>query len=195
MINLELERALSRITMIKGKGDRHNARLCVMSLVAALNGDKHTDSPSCASKLITLYAVQLNDTISAPKRQTLKAFAPRIVGTRDGRDDERRKLLVAALEEMKTLLIGQPISSVRRQKICGCINAMQQQEAALGDFLPSEFMRLFRKVYQSSRNPAVKEAMADFGIGLLDRFCAVGETDKEADTLLNLLRERVPVIA
>ena len=55
-----------------------------MSLVALLAGERHTDRPKVACPVIATFAIKINDGIDCDARQTLKPFAPRIIGTRDG---------------------------------------------------------------------------------------------------------------
>lgn len=46
----ELERLYERIRLVGGKGSRRDARLCVMTFVALLAGERHTDAPATASR-------------------------------------------------------------------------------------------------------------------------------------------------
>jgi hypothetical protein len=63
-----------------------------MSLVAYLADEQHTDRPRTASSFVRNFAIQLNDGAPTALRQDLKPFAPRIIGTSDGRDLERASL-------------------------------------------------------------------------------------------------------
>jgi hypothetical protein len=85
----ELERLYERVELVHERGERRRARLCIMSLVALLAGERHTDAPATASPLIRQLAITLNDAMPYNTRQRLKPFAPRIIGTNDGQDQQR----------------------------------------------------------------------------------------------------------
>lgn len=89
----DLERLYERVQFVCGKGNRRHGRLCVMSFVALLAGERHTDAPDTASPFIRHFAINLNDAMPEAERQRLKLFAPRIVGTNDGLDTERTWLV------------------------------------------------------------------------------------------------------
>lgn len=97
--DLRLQRALDRVELASGVGDRRQGRMCVMSLAACLAGEDHTDSPDSASRLIGRFAIPINDHMPHEARQRLKVFAPRLLGTNDGRDKERAEVLRRALAE------------------------------------------------------------------------------------------------
>ncbi len=73
--------------------------MCLMSLVAFLAGEPHSDAPGCASPVIQAFAVAVNDHMPRAARQRLKPFAPRIIGTDDGFDRLRTAVLRQALAE------------------------------------------------------------------------------------------------
>ena len=113
-LDLRLERALERVELVTGVGTRDTGRMCVMSLVACLAGEEHTDSPTCASALVRAFAIPLNDNMPHAVRQRLKPFAPRILGTQDGQDSVRAELLRRALlEEILPRLGGQQLAAHR----------------------------------------------------------------------------------
>lgn len=101
-----MEAKLARVELVAGIGTRESGRLCVMSLVAWLAGEAHGDSPGCASPLIRAFAIPLNDNMPAAMRQRLKPFAPRILGTADGREAERAALLRALMRAELLPCIG-----------------------------------------------------------------------------------------
>lgn len=74
-------------------GDRRMQELCVMSLVAVLAGDLHSDRPTTACPVLTAFAIRINDAIDCDSRQDLKPIAARIMGTNDGRERERAWVL------------------------------------------------------------------------------------------------------
>lgn len=94
-----LEQLYERITLVRSIGSRQRGELCVMSFVALLAGEGHTDRPISASPLIRNLAIPINDALPQAERQRLKPFAPRFLGTNDGRDDARVEMLRQYLEE------------------------------------------------------------------------------------------------
>jgi hypothetical protein len=96
-ITTDLERIYQQIELTRGLGDRRRSRLCIMSFVALLAGEPHSDTPAAASPLICRFAIPLNDAMPDHMRQRLKPFAPRILGTRDGYDHLRTAILVEAV--------------------------------------------------------------------------------------------------
>src|SRR3954447_9635227 len=93
-LNLRLQRAFDRVELVSGTiGNPGNGRMCLMSLVAFLAGEDHSDAPGCASPLIQAFAVRINDSMPYEMRQRLKPFAPRIIGTNDGLDRKRAQVL------------------------------------------------------------------------------------------------------
>jgi hypothetical protein len=93
MIDETLERLYRQVELVKGAGDPRTGKLCVMSFVAYLAGEGHSDRPATASPLVRELAVRINDAMPTAMRQELKPFVPRIIGTNDGRDGERATLL------------------------------------------------------------------------------------------------------
>jgi hypothetical protein len=96
-LDLPLQRVFDRVELVSGAGDPEAGKLCVMSLVACLAGERHTDHPVCASPLIRAFAIPINDHMPHEVRQRLKPFAPRILGTNDRLDRERVEVLRRAL--------------------------------------------------------------------------------------------------
>ena len=72
-----LQRAFDRIELVSGSiGDPDEGRMCLMSLVAFLAGEQHSDAPGCASPLIQTFAVVINDHMphaSAPTAEAVRA--------------------------------------------------------------------------------------------------------------------------
>jgi hypothetical protein len=98
-LELRLQRVLDRVELVEGIGDPAAGTMCVMSLVARLAGEGHTDHPHCASPVIRAFAVPVNDAMPLEVRRRLKPFAPRILGTDDGLDRERGAVLRRVLAE------------------------------------------------------------------------------------------------
>lgn len=94
-----LERLFDRVELIRGRGDRRSNRLCIMTFVALLAGEGHSDDPRTASPFIRNFAVRLNDSLPDEQRQQLKFFAPRIVATRDDCDNLRAETVRSAFAQ------------------------------------------------------------------------------------------------
>ena len=93
-LDLRLQRTLDRVELVSGTiGNLGDGKMCLMSLVAFLAGEEHSDTPECASPLIQAFAIRINDNMPHKARQRLKAFAPRIIGTNDGNDGLRAQVL------------------------------------------------------------------------------------------------------
>ena len=95
--NFESQRLYDSVDLVNRVGTRSQRQLCVMSLVALMAGERHSDRPDCACPVITAYAIKLNDALDDEKRQKLKPFAPRIIGTQDGYAEERARFLVSKI--------------------------------------------------------------------------------------------------
>lgn len=89
----QVETLFRQLDLVPRVGERRESELCVMSLVALLAGERHTDRPVTACPVIAAYAIKVNDTIDCDTRQDLKLLATRIMGTNDGRHGERAWLL------------------------------------------------------------------------------------------------------
>ena len=98
--DLRLQRVLDRVELVSGVGEPDVGTACVMSLVARLAGEGHTDRPRCASPLIRDFVIPVNDGMPREARQRLKPFAPRIIGTNDGLDRVRAEVLRQGLVEV-----------------------------------------------------------------------------------------------
>jgi hypothetical protein len=106
-VDRRLERLCERITLVEGVGDPKRGELCVMSFVALLAGEDHTDHPASASPLVRNLAISINDAMPRDERQRLKPFAARIVGTNDGRN-------LARAEMLRQALAGEILPRIRR---------------------------------------------------------------------------------
>jgi hypothetical protein len=95
-VDTQLERLYQQVVLVRGAGDRRRGRLCIMSFVAFLAGEGHTDNPRTVSGLIRRYAMPINDEMPDHLRHRLKSFAPRLIGTKDGQDPARAALLLEA---------------------------------------------------------------------------------------------------
>jgi hypothetical protein len=95
--DMRTERLLADVELVRSRGDRRTGKLCIMSLVAQLAKEPHTDHPQAASPVISAFARAINDAMDRPTRQRLIPFAPRIEGTHAGLDGERQRQLHAVL--------------------------------------------------------------------------------------------------
>jgi hypothetical protein len=94
---IRTERLLADVELVRSRGDRETGKLCIMSLVAQLASEPHTDQPQAASPLIAAFARAINDAMDRPTRQRLIPFAPRIQGTHAGLDRDRQRWLQTML--------------------------------------------------------------------------------------------------
>ena len=191
-LDLRLQRALDRVELVSGSiGDPGEGRMCLMSLVAFLAGEPHSDAPGCASPLVQAFAVAVNDRMPRAARQRLKPFAPRIIGTDDGLDGVRAELLHQALAE--GILSGAPgqrpaepaapgkggLPKLRR--LWRWLRKDERQRLLDRALSRSDGVHLAREaarlVALAARNaPDARERDRHWGaaIGLLDRLCDVG---------------------
>ncbi len=188
-----LQRALDRVELVGCSiGDPGDGRMCLMSLVAFLAGEPHSDSPGCASPLIQTFAVLVNDHMPRAARQRLKPFAPRIIGTNDGFDGARAAVLLHALAE--GVLAGAPGQDLARAaappnggvfaKLRHLWRWLRKDEqdrllhcARYGDDgvdLAREAARLIARSARRAPGAREQERHWDAAIGLLDRLCDVG---------------------
>jgi hypothetical protein len=93
-VDARWESLYRQVELVRGVGDRKRGKMCVMSFVAFLAREEHSDNPTTASPLIRQFAMTINDEMPDPMRQRLKSFAPRILGTRDGCDRARVRVLI-----------------------------------------------------------------------------------------------------
>jgi hypothetical protein len=98
-IDARLESLCERVELVRGAGNRKRGQLCIMSFVALLAGEAHSDAPATASRTIRRFAIIINDEMPHRLRQRLKLFAPRILGTQDEHDQLRARLLIQAARE------------------------------------------------------------------------------------------------
>ena len=196
-LDLRLERALERVELVTGVGTRDAGRMCVMSLVACLAGEEHTDSPACASPLIRAFAIPLNDNMPHVVRQRLKPFAPRILGTQDGQDAVRAELLRQSLsQEILPKLGGRATPQTRRftgalwrlwsllgmRRLEREAEWMMDRAVALADgadmaraiAAAGAVGRLLARAAREATDPREADRLWDIAIGLLDRLCDVG---------------------
>jgi hypothetical protein len=171
-----------------GIGDPSDGRMCLMSLVAFLAGEQHSDAPGCASPLIQTFAVVVNDHMPRAARQRLKPFAPRIIGTNDGFDPVRTEVLRHALAE--GILANAPGRCLTEPAApaCGRLSLVRRlwrwlrkdEQGRLlalsgdGVNLAREAARLLARSARRTSCAHEQERHWNAAIGLLDRLCDVG---------------------
>src|SRR5271155_2475397 len=69
-------------------------QMCVMEAVAYIAGESWSDSPECASPVISAFLRSYNDSVSGEFRQTLKQYIPRLIGSRGSKTLEERRSLI-----------------------------------------------------------------------------------------------------
>ena len=195
-LNLRLQRVSDRVELVSGSiGNPGEGRMCLMSFVAFLAGEAHSDSPSRASPLIQAYAVLVNDHMPHDVRQRLKPFAPRIVGTNDGFDAARARLLRQVLEQeiLPRAAAGQARpapaagASAERAGIPGLRRLWRwlrrdelQRFLDCGPYrdddvtLAGQAARLIAQLARGAPSAREREWYWNAAIGLLDRLCEVG---------------------
>jgi hypothetical protein len=197
-LELRLQRVLDRVELVEGAGDPGAGMMCVMSLVARLAGEGHTDDPRCASPVIRAFAVPVNDGMPREVRRRLKPFAPRILGTDDGLDRERAAVLRRALAEeilprvaerhrlpsaaapaWRGDLVGRLWSALRGGRLRRRVGRLVERVVAAGR--PGDEVALARAAGRlialcagHARSAREAEWYWDAAIGLLDGLCDVG---------------------
>jgi hypothetical protein len=85
---------LDTLVLSEGSHNSPEEGLCVMEAVAYFNNEPHSDHPVCACPVLTAFMIRLNDRMPQSERDRLKAFIPRLIGTRDGLSAKRLEILV-----------------------------------------------------------------------------------------------------
>jgi hypothetical protein len=85
---------LDTLTLYAGGHDPGDA-MCVMEAVAFVAGEPWSDHPECASKVIGAFMRAWNDTLPDDRRQMLKPYIPRLVGTAAAPEVELRRSFMA----------------------------------------------------------------------------------------------------
>jgi hypothetical protein len=187
---VHMERIYERVNLVQGKGNRRKGRMCIMSFVALLAGENHTDAPATASSFIRNFAVHLNDAMPSYERQRLKPFAPRIVGTNDGLDLDRARLALCVLtEEIAPQYLLQ--LAAERPAITGVTKSPQE---FVSTFIANGGCDTDRIAVAAAKLLTFCTIMAprrtdrawywSKGIDLLDRLCDVGPANSRPSAIL-----------
>jgi hypothetical protein len=190
-------------------GDPGQGRMCLMSLVAFLAGEPHSDAPGCASPLVQAFAVAANDLMPRAARQRLKPFAPRIIGTDDGFDGVRAEVLRQALAgEIPPEAPGGRRPAGRDAPAKGGFAKLRRLwrwlrkdergrllDRALsrgeGVHLARKAARLVARSARRAPDARERERHWDAAIGLLDRLCDVGAPAQRRGGLGGVRTERL----
>lgn len=97
--DMRTERLLADVELVGSRGEPQSRKLCIMSLVARLAEEPHSDRPQAASPAIGAFARAINDAMDRQTRQRLIPFAPRIQGTHAALDRARLRRLHAMLTD------------------------------------------------------------------------------------------------
>lgn len=199
--DLQQQRVFDGVELVGGIGTPSLGQMCIMSFVACLAGEGHTDCPNTASPMIRAFAIPLNDGVPRDVRQRLKSFAPRIIGTNDGLDAARASVLARALVEeilprasafRPTLSVAAQsrASLVRRLWLWARRDELQHRISRLHEQVESRLQAgqeielassAARLIILCARNaPDAQEAEWYWtrAIGLLDRLCDVGALNR-----------------
>jgi hypothetical protein len=199
-LQLRRQREFDRIALVSGLGNPQADTACVMSLVARLAGEGHTDRPRCASPLLGAFVIPVNDRMPDDARQRLKPFALRIMGTRDGRDAERLALLRRLLAEqvLPDLLARQRVAARGLPRLGGVARAWASMQRVSVQAQVTRLLEDGAVCLRADRGIALAHAAGqllalgaglardraeadwhwDTAIGLLDRLCDVGAPDR-----------------
>jgi hypothetical protein len=88
-------KTLEEITLLAGSHAPDDG-VCLLEAVALFANEPHSDRPDCACPVISAYGRALNDRMPEGQRQRLKAYIPRLIGTRSTRDVEMKRMYLAA---------------------------------------------------------------------------------------------------
>jgi hypothetical protein len=194
-IDARLERLYQQIELVRGSGDPSRGRLCVMSFVAFLAGERHSDAPAAASPVIRNFAIVVNDEMPTHLRQRLKPFAPRILGTNDGLDQRRLDLLRQAAAEAMTPLAGPPgrkpappsgahgLGAWLRRRVLARMEAalIADTIAATEVEVAASTAKLIALAARRAPTAAEQERCWSKAIDLLDQLCDVGAEQRQRE--------------
>lgn len=192
-VEIAFQRLYERVELITGVGDARLGKLCIMSFVSLLAGETFGDRPKSASQVIRKFAIPVNDRMDTPNRQRLKPFAPRIVGTNDGRDEARAALLYrAVVEEVLPALSLRRVNLNDEAAVTRAIGHRAAQNLkhirmawseGRFDVLAKECGHLLAALSEHAETPRARAWFWDKAIDLLDRLCDVGADTREPASL------------
>lgn len=189
-VEVTFQRLYDQVELITGVGDASLGKLCIMSFVSLLAGERFGDRPQSASQVIRKFAIPVNDRMDTIGRQRLKPFAPRIVGTNDGHDAARAELLYrAVLDEVLSAGpygagVAQDVESLRKAAGPRAAENLRHLREAYADgryeVMAKECGHLIAALSEASGEPRWRAWYWDKAIELLDRLCDVGAESRPA---------------
>lgn len=211
--DVNVQRRYDGVELVAGIGDPRLNRFCIMSFVAFMAGEYFGDRPRTASQIIRKFVIPLNDRVDPATRQRLKPFAPRIIGTNDGHDDDRAALiwqtiicevLPAALDDVASNSrnlawdrhsFGESAASVRlaagglparvRRNI---EHMLEARERGCHSVLAKEAGHMLATLAETVRQEERRTWYLNQAIALLDRLCEVGAAERAANNCLPAAR-------
>lgn len=112
-------------TLYHGEHDASDGRRCAMEWVAYLAGEKHSDNPVCVDQRLGDFFVTLNDGLDYERRQLLRPYLARTIGTAGDGMREQREALIRSLTG----------GSICRCTACAVDVLRQRGDAAMREFL------------------------------------------------------------
>jgi len=98
------------LKLCRGLGQEPESGLCVMQTVAWFAGEPLSDHPECASRVLTNFAVVVNDGLEDQPRQQLRKLVVALAGSRDdGLDVQRAEFLIV---QVATVLLAASLRSL-----------------------------------------------------------------------------------
>ncbi len=201
--NVDVQRRYEKAELVAGIGDPRLNRFCIMSFVAFMAGEYFGDRPRTASQIIRKFVIPLNDRVDSATRQRLKPFAPRIIGTNDGRDGERADLIYRTVideilpaavadtaavpecaagkrhapDEMKPTVraSGGALPARIRRNVEHMLDA---RERGRHDVLAKEAGHMFATLSETVAQQHRRTWYLNQAIALLDRLCEVGAAER-----------------
>jgi hypothetical protein len=141
---IAVEEFLENLTLLGGKHSPDHA-FCVMEAVAYVAGEPWSDHPKCADPVLTGYCIALNDRWDDARRQALKPYIPRLVGTAGSRELSIQRAWILADAAIR--------SFVPMALDCAGLTAEATKLRALGEVVPLT-VGVARKAVQEARNAA-----------------------------------------
>src|SRR5262245_38350706 len=92
---LDVEKFISSLNLKHGSHSTPDEGMCALEAVAFVSGEKHSDHPKCASKVIGAFLRSWNDSLNDGRRQMLKPYVLRLVGTAADKATERKRAYLA----------------------------------------------------------------------------------------------------
>ncbi|MGZ8409512.1 MAG: hypothetical protein ACXWVS_06250 [Hyphomicrobium sp.] len=204
-LDIDVQRRYDGVELVTGIGDPGLNRFCIMSFVAFMAGEYFGDRPKTASQIIRKFVIPLNDRVDPATRQRLKPFAPRIIATNDGHDDDRaaliwqtitREILPAALDDAAAgsqgiawdrHSLGESAASVRLATLGlparvrrNIEHMLEARERGCHDVLAKEAGHMLATLAETSRQEERRTWYFNQAIALLDRLCEVGVAERTA---------------